>query len=363
MPFEANRIIQGDCLEVLKTIPDQSVQLVLTSPPYFSLRRYSNSDKEVGIEKTWQEYVTKLTEIFMECYRVLRDDGSFYLNIGDCYIGSGGKRGDQTNVISPNWTPTYGEAPKDAKLKPGCRLGLPWRVAFSLCDNGWILRSPIVWIKAQSVPESVPNRYSAKHELIFMFVKKMAYYFDLNAIRVPFMKSPEMGIVYREVERYKYTDEDAEGAVKNKRIYDGMARKSTMEVLQNMVKAGKNGANPGDWMLIPPARTKAAHFAAYSEELCTRPILASSRPGDIVLDPFSGTGTTSVAAKKLGRNYIGIDVNPDYIKMSEERLSTTDSMLPLFSDETPEVIEQFEDGSDLYFEGETEDEEAPTPQA
>lgn len=339
------QIIHGNTLEELKKLPNESVQLCITSPPYWSLRYYSSepSEFEIGREKNWREYVNSLLIVFAEVKRVLKSDGSFFLNLGDMYISTGGKRGPESNIRTPNWQPEYGEGGTDETLPAGCQLGMPWRVAFAMTDTqGWILRNDIVWVKLQAKPESVESRFSKKHEFIFYFSKNMDNYFDMDAVRIPMLQAPEAEAVYREVRRYKYDPTiNPFGSDEKTRTIGRLAKKGTMAIMQDMIKSGKNGASCGDWWIIPPAGTEEEHTAAYSEDLCHRPILACSRPGDIVLDPFSGTGTTAVTAHKLGRVGIGIELYEKYVTSSRDRLNRAPEALPDLPQRTedkPEVL-------------------------
>lgn len=325
-----DKVITGDCLETLKSMPSGFVQLVVTSPPYCSLRSYTNDPREVGKEPTWQEYVSKLTEIFRECRRVLKDDGSLYLNLGDSY--SGGKastpRQSQKNMDREKMESiVYGAPIYDENIPEKCLLGLPFRVAFSLIDDGWCLRNAITWVKLQAMPHSVRDRYLNKTEQILFFVKQPhGYFFDLDASLEPPLNDAEKMVTSRvlqkEAKKGKYQQQDKMRGSAT-RLYLGLADWAKTRAADSV------GTRMGDWWVVPPALTDYAHTAAYAVELCNRPILISSRPGDIVLDPFSGSGTTAVAAKSLGRHFIGIELNPEYVKMSEERLQQ--DSLPLYS--------------------------------
>lgn len=314
-----SQIIQGECIEELKKIPNGVVQLVITSPPYYSLRRYTDDVREIGREETWQDYVKKMVEVFHECKRVLTDTGSFYLNIGDMYVSGGGQRKRQDRMVTPNWQPEYGKSATDDNMEDGCRLGMPWRVAFALIDDGWTLRNDIALVKMQALPNSVMSRYSNKWEyMMFLTKQPSGYYFNAEAVLEPPLSEGMQKITSRESIRIKkankYEDESKLGS--RARVYGGLK-----DLVMKQAAGGK-GALCGDWWIYNPALTKDSHTAAYSEDLCMRPILASSRPGDFVLDPFSGTGTTAAAAKKMGRGYIGIELGVDNAEKSRRRLAS-----------------------------------------
>ncbi len=272
-----NKIIVGDVRDKLKTLPDKSVQCVVTSPPYWGLRDYKN-DNQIGLEKTFTEYVKNLTSIFNEVKRIIKDDGVLWLNLGDTYAS----KDDLTNGI------------KGKNL-----IGIPWRVAFALQEDGWYLRQDIIWAKPNPMPEPVKDRCTKSHEHIFMFTKSPHYYFDSEAIREPRVSSSNN----HQFGGKKYNDP-------NNPIYasPGSIYKSD----------GKR--NKRDVWFIPTQPFAGSHFAVMPEAVAEPCILSTSKEGDVVFDPFFGAGTVGVVSKRNNRNYIGIELNIEYVSIAEKRI-------------------------------------------
>jgi len=294
-----NKIICGDCLEVMKGIPDDVVQCCITSPPYWGLRDYG-IEGQLGLEKTPEEYVAKIVEIFREVRRILRKDGTVWLNLGDSYLAQQGagfneqRRFNDANlnikVKRPSW------------LKPKDLCGIPWRVAFALQANGWWLRQDIIWSKPNPMPESVTDRCTKSHEYLFLLTKSAKYYYDADAIREK-----------ADVEKQRSKSVMATIAVGNTSIGD---RRINYEKDRHIVEY----RNKRSVWTIPTQPYPQAHFATYPIKLVEPCILAGTKVGDIILDPFFGAGTTGLRAKELGRRYIGIDISAEYCKQAEERL-------------------------------------------
>jgi len=259
----------GDSLDVARALKPGSVDCIVTSPPYFGLRDYGQ-EGQYGLEKAPADYVETLRALFSELRNVLSDDGTLWLNLGDSY-----GKGKQL-------------------------LGMPWRVAFALQADGWILRNSIVWHKPNTMPESVTDRLSSRHEMLFMFSKKPKYWFDLDPIR------EEHSPVSIARAGRAFTADKQRG-------YTGSAQ--TLNPSQFINAKGKN---PGNVWNIATKSFKGAHFAVFPPELARRCILAGCKPGGTVLDPFSGSGTTGMVARNEGRSYVGIDISADYLKLSLE---------------------------------------------
>lgn len=305
----------GDALTVLRTLPSASVQCCVTSPPYWGLRDYG-VEGQLGLEKTPDAYVERLVGIFAEVRRVLRTDGTCWVNLGDSYArdarkgqhkpGDSGKqagvydRGSGRASATMDFT-TSGFKPKDL-------IGIPWMVAFSLRKEGWYLRSDIVWAKPNVMPESVTDRPTKAHEYVFLLSKSERYFYDADAIREPHTMKPQRRISPIE-ERPKHGGRQAhtEAGYRTRAAlgFDGHP-------------LGRNARTV--WSINTKAY-KGAHFAVFPEELPRRCISAGSRPGDVVLDPFAGSGTTGAVAKQLGREFIGIELNADYVALAEARLA------------------------------------------
>jgi DNA modification methylase len=289
-------LFSGDSLAVARHLDDGAADCIVTSPPYFGLRDYG-IDGQYGLEESPAEYVETMRALFSELRRVLADDGTLWLNIGDSYQSSGGMEGVGPNAaVGSTLRQAEGRTRPKSGLPAKNLLGIPWRVAFALQDDGWILRNAIVWNKPNAMPESVTDRLSKRYEMVFMLSKKPRYWFDLDPIREAHKTNLPPGYSKTYGEWVRTTDNNH-----NRTGVQGLH---------------KNGKNPGDVWNINTQKFFAAHFAVMPPELAQRCILAGCKPGGTVLDPFSGSGTTGLAAQQLGRKYIGIDLNPDYLKLS-----------------------------------------------
>lgn len=294
----------GDASETLAQLPAGSVDCIITSPPYFGLRDYG-VDGQIGTEPTPAEFVAALTAVFREARRVLDDDGTLWLNLGDSYQSNGGHR----SIGAGSWRD--GRSNIDAQQAARVRsdlpsknlLGIPWRVAFALQDDGWTLRNDIIWHKTNAMPESVTDRMSNRHEHVFMFSKRAKYWFDLDAVR-----EPASDRNYDQAPTWEQRKAAGES------VRAGLAGMATTGHLG--VGVNPSGRNPGDVWSIPTTPFPAAHFATMPPALAERCILAGCRPGGIVLDPFSGSGTTGMSAAKHGRRYVGIELKEDYLALS-----------------------------------------------
>lgn len=292
-------LLLGDALEQLRTLPDGSVDCIVTSPPYYGLRDYGTVG-QYGLEASPAEYVETMRSLFAEARRVLADDGTLWLNLGDSYSagGQGGNRGGKLDggphlnrVPSPTRVPGF--APKNL-------LMIPERTAIALQDDGWILRNRIIWHKPNAMPESVADRLSQRYEPLFLLTKGQRYHFDLDAIREPHA-APE-----RKAGARAFRARDLNHQRTATGVYSG---------------PDDRGRNPGDVWQIATRPYPAAHFAVFPIDLPLRCIKAGCRPGGTVLDPFSGSGTTGAAARQLGRKYVGIDLNPAYHDLAKERFA------------------------------------------
>ena len=269
-----NHIFVGDSREVLKAFPDAIVNTTVTSPPYYNLRDYGE-ENQIGLEESLDDYIEQLCIVFDEVHRVTKDDGTFWLNIGDCYANKGEIPSDGRKGFSR--TSGMGIADKTIEgLTTKDLIGVPWRVAFALQKRGWILRSDIIWAKKNPIPESVKDRPTSSHEHIFLFSKQPKYYFDSESI------------------------------------------KEKIENLDN--NGGYEHRNKRDVWSVRVASYPGSHCATFPMELITPCIKAGSPEGGLVLDPFMGTGTVAEAAKKLSRKYTGCELNLEYWKIIENRL-------------------------------------------
>lgn len=289
---ERVRLLHGDARRLLRTLATGSADCVVTSPPYYGLRDYQ-ARGQVGLEPRPQDYVETLAQVFRQVHRVLRDTGTLWLNLGDSYArpGTGG-----------------GHRPKSL-------LGMPWRVALALQDDGWILRNAIVWSKTNPMPCSARDRLTTTYEHLFLLVKQPRYHFDLDAIRVPALTCPPPPRPARPSRtRAKYAR--ADGAFP--RGLPGAAMRPTG---RRHARSHPRGKNPGDVWALATRPMRHAHFAAFPVDLPRRAIAAGCPEGGHVLDPFSGAATTGLAALQLGRTYTGIDINADYHRLAIDRLA------------------------------------------
>lgn len=299
-------ILQGDCVAVLKTLDSNSVHTCVTSPPYFGLRDYG-VDGQIGLEQTPEDFVNRLVSVFREVHRVLRDDGTLWLNLGDSYynyrFGKGQALAKQsvsnTKQDLPDVCARRGN--KLNGLKEKDLIGIPWRVAFALQADGWYLRQDIIWHKPNPMPESVQDRCTKAHEYIFLLSKSPKYYFNNKSIKEP-SKVSSKGIRFG---GSKYGDSnDPKHATKSGNVskeYDFANKRSVWTVTTKPYKG--------------------AHFATFPQDLIEPCILAGAPEGGLVLDPFGGSGTTGVVANKLNRNAVLIELNPEYISLAHRRIT------------------------------------------
>lgn len=364
-------ILNGDALEMLRTLPGESVQCCITSPPYYGLRDYCVSG-QIGLEETPDAYISRLVDVFREVRRVLRNDGTLWLNIGDSYgHGTGASRKQSTNpgvgANSPDAQNSVGRNGNAAKQL----IGIPWMLAFALRADGWFLRQDIIWAKNNPMPESVRDRCTKSHEYIFLLSKSKTYYYDADAIaepvtdstvsrlsqpgidqqegsaRVPGKTNGNMKAVGRggaNAFRGQGSNRDSETGPANRAGRDmrnvgaprfGGSKYGDDASEQSRTKSGNEYVlqptrNARSVWTINTRPYKEAHFATFPPEIPRRCIAAGTKEGDTVLDPFGGSGTTGEVAQRMGRKCILIELNPEYVKLIEKRLSGAH---PLFGGE------------------------------
>ena len=299
----------GDSLEILKSMDDKSVDCCVTSPPYWALRNY-DMDGQLGQESTPEEYVEKLVEILGEVHRVLKDEGTLWLNLGDSYVGTGAKgtHKDPKNPKGRNGQQDKANNNKVAGLKPKDMVGIPWRVAFALQEYGWWLRSDIIWHKPNPMPIPVNDRPTSCHEHIFLLSKSQKYYYDKDAILEP-LADPN---------KKDGPNCSGFGGNKHAKNKDKTLNTAYSGLLYDATKL--KGKNKRDVWTVSTSSYKEAHFAVYPPKLIEPCILAGCPDDGIVLDPFSGSGTTGVVAMNNGKNYIGIELNPEFAQLSHDRI-------------------------------------------
>ena len=307
-----NNIYRGDCLDILEILDDSSVNCCVTSPPYFGLRDYGHPD-QIGAEALLEEYVLKLVSVFKEVKRILRDDGTLWLNLGDRYSSGGRKTQCKPTTRKDDFVPT--RAPNIDGIKPKDLIGIPWRVAFALQSDGWYLRSDIIWSKPNPMPESVTDRPTRAHEYIFLLSKSKKYYYDKDAIREQYSENS--------ISRYsrKFTSNTA----------SSMATQNPSVKIGGYISPNPMGKNKQTVWTVNTSCFNGAHFATFPEELIKPCILAGCPVGGTVLDPFFGAGTTGLVALKNDRKFIGIELNPEYIEIAKARLDSllTQTKLPV----------------------------------
>jgi len=377
------RILTGDCRDVLKTLPDESVHCVVTSPPYWGLRDYGVAG-QLGLESTPQEYVERMVAVFREVRRVLRDDGTLWLNLGDSYNAYNGNAGPSSGFSAGSAADTQrpklasGHGLRTNSLKPKDLVGIPWRVAFALQADGWYLRQDIIWAKPNPMPESVRDRCTKAHEYLFLLAKSERYYFDAEAIQEPFAESSIARLEQPGLEQQAGSDRvpgKTNGPMKavGRHLPGNKTHKGTTAYEQgaeeHRTKAGlvayaerqraaapasyrgstftkgktasvkptvgqgdrveAAGRNKRSVWTVTTQPFKEAHFATFPPALIEPCILAGCPEGGTVLDPFGGAGTTGLVADRLGRNAILIELNPSYAEMARKRI-TGDA--PLFAE-------------------------------
>ncbi|MDR3389886.1 MAG: site-specific DNA-methyltransferase [Rudaea sp.] len=343
------RILQGDCRDVLRTLPDASVHCVVTSPPYWGLRDYG-VEGQIGLEASVHAWVAEMVAVFSEVHRVLRDDGTLWLNLGDSYAGS--RCGGDTGKSSIDGSTEAQDAAKDAKrrmtesrrrdnapiprsdircagIKPKEMIGQPWRVAFALSAAGWYLRQDIIWSKPTPMPESVSDRCTKAHEYLFLLAKSPRYWFDADAFAEPRVSMHDAGVAgwaHGDVPHDLVTHNRDKGNAKtfrggqytNGNKFDNSHannRDSTGNAAAN--KTTRNRRSVWEIATQPFA---GSHFATFPPALIEPCILAGCPKGGVVLDPFGGAGTTGMVADRHGRDAILIELNPDYAAMAQQRI-------------------------------------------
>jgi DNA modification methylase len=339
---QLHQILVGDCIDMMRTLPDQSVNTCVTSPPYYGLRDYG-VEGQIGLEKTPAEFIGRLVAVFREVRRVLRDDGTIWVNMGDSYAtggrGGGGsymaERGDgawQGKGKATGWR----SAP--AGLKHKDLMGMPWRLAFALQDDGWYLRQDIIWNKPNPMPESVRDRCTKSHEYIFLLSKSKKYYFSQAAILEPC--SPNTHARLAQDVQAQIGSERANGGTKSNGTMKAVARKpngvgwghGTDHKERTRGRVKDNESMNSALAIMPTERNKrsvwtvathsfkGAHFATFPPDLVRPCILAGAPRGGIVLDPFGGAGTTSLVSMQESRRSIICELNPEYAALARDRI-------------------------------------------
>ena len=332
------RILKGDCREVLRSLPDESVHCCVTSPPYFGLRDYGVAG-QIGLEQTPAAFVAEMVAVFSEVRRVLKDDGTLWLNLGDSYAGSGkgGNPGHSEHIKQKTNAGSLGVRDR-VQDTPGLKakdlIGAPWRVALALQADGWYLRQDIIWSKPNPMPESIKDRCTKAHEYVFLMSKSSRYYFDADAIAET---SKYSGLTGQDASGFKdpknYAGKHGQRArhgkqltwTERKAMGEGPRRGFSQNGPSN-IGANQESRNKRSVWEIPTAPFSEAHFATFPPALIEPCILAGCPKGGTVLDPFGGAGTTGMVADRLGRDAILIELNPEYAAMAERRIKSDAGM-------------------------------------
>jgi DNA modification methylase len=361
--IEINKIYQEPCLNTVARMDDNSIDCVITSPPYWQLRDYGY-EGQWGLEPTYQEYLENLWSLMDAIYPKLKDGGTVWVNLGDTYSGSGGSGGDYNEGGLREGQPKV--RPSKVEIKNKCLLLIPHRFAIGCIDRGWIVRNDIIWAKRNGMPESVKDRFSKKHEYFFFMVKSEKYYFDLDAVRdkhkqvsierlnrgvsdsnkwingadgqtphglsqprpnvttkIPKEQAEMFGSPRARQHRTRETQGYSSASI-------GAPQQDTNGGYPRNVNKGKNPGSVSDFWDIPTKPSSAKHYATYNDSLLVKPILAGCPKGGIIYDPFMGTGSTAEAAIRAGRRFIGSEMSEDYVKIAEERLDPYLRQLTLF---------------------------------
>lgn len=336
MELQLDTIVNAECLEHLKQMPDNCLDCVITSPPYYGLRDYG-CEGQVGLEDTPEDYVQRLVDIFHEVKRCLKPTGTLWLNLGDSYCGTG----DKGNYQDPKYkNGRNGKAVAKNKIVQGCKkkdlIGIPWMVAFALRADGWYLRQDIIWAKPNPMPESVKDRCTKSHEYIFLLTKSPKYYFDYEAIQeeatgydgrkdTMLKGSPKYAteeIVPKGVKRQTMASRGHQ-RWKFKNLADKGQQPNSMHLRRADGAADEQYPvrNKRDVWSVCPKPSSEAHYAMYPEELVKYCVEAGSPIGGVVFDPFMGSGTTAAVAKKFDRHYYGTELNPKFYEIAIRRVS------------------------------------------
>lgn len=300
--MDLNKIYQEPNLETLSKMENESIDCVITSPPYWQLRDYGYPE-QWGLEPTFNEYLEHLWQLMDEIYRVLKPEGTCWINLGDTYngakVGNTSNKGFKENTVIDTF-----QKQKIEGIKDKCLLLIPHRFAIGCIDRGWIVRNDCIWAKRNGMPEPVTDRFSKKHEYFFFMVKSEKYYFDLDSIREAHAESSLKRIEYGFKSKH-----DSIGNIDVEKMGDRFCNPK-----------GKNPGSVSDFWDIPTKPSKNEHYASYNDSLLVKPVLAGCPKGGIIYDPFMGTGSTAEVAIRADRNFIGSEMSLDYCRIAEKRI-------------------------------------------
>lgn len=327
-------ILSGDCRDILIDLPDASVQCCVTSPPYWKLRDYNGNPRQIGQEPTPEEFIKTLVNVFREVRRILKNDGTLWVNMGDSYCSTapGTRNAPQPKGSTDNAEQWANQTPDG--MKPKDLVGIPWMLAFALRADGWYLRQDIIWAKSNPMPESVKDRCTKSHEYIFLLSKSERYFYDQEAIREECSDGThprKAGNGYKTPDGWD-TRKGSHGSyhkeVREKgRKYDPAKGNKNNASFNDALAIMPEKRNKRSVWTVPTAPCKEAHFATYPPDLIKPCILAGTRPGDTVIDPFGGSGTTGAVALELGRSAILIELEESYLPIMRRRTNVTPGFL------------------------------------
>jgi DNA modification methylase len=340
--METNKIYTEDCRETLKRMPEQFIQCCVTSPPYYGLRDYGH-DGQIGLEETPEQYVEKLVEVFRLVRDKMKDDGTLWLNLGDSYSSQGGGQVEQTvrgnkNKVNSGQLGSQGSGTSRKSitgLKPKDLIGIPWMVAFALRADGWYLRQDIIWSKPNPMPESVTDRCTKAHEYIFLLSKSQRYYYDAEAIQEEASPESKARLLRGVSETHKNIN-GAPGqtphslAKPRPRQFGASKQEGTMRNDEGNMFVDNGKRNKRSVWTITTKPYKEAHFATYPEELIEPCVLAGCPEKGIVYDPFMGAATTALVSLRANRQFVGSELNPDYVKIGMKRIMPLLTQYALF---------------------------------
>ena len=310
-----NKIICGDALETLRSFPDESISCCITSPPYYGLRDYK-SDGQIGREKTVEEYLDRLVAVFREVRRVLKSGGTCFLVIGDSYAGSGGGKGQYMDPKYPKGR--NGQNPSITQKVLGYKskdlMGIPWRLAFALREDGWYLRSDIIWHKENAMPEACKDRPTRSYEHIFLLSKSPRYYYDYDSLAEPMKEVSKKRYVRGRSKENKYLNENSGAKIQKINEARGYGQYKGDNIPQFR--------NKRDIWTINTTSFRGNHYAAFPPKLAEICMIAGCPKGGIILDPFIGSGTVGLIALLHNRKYIGIELNEEYVNLTKKRIET-----------------------------------------
>ncbi len=310
-------IINGTVIEEMQKMDQESVDCIITSPPYWQLRDYGYPE-QWGLEPTYQEYLEHLWQFMDECKRVLKKTGTVWVNLGDTYSANNKESGiGEKNGLDTNYGKMQRRNTAKSKEPNKCILLIPHRFAIGCIDRGWIMRNDIIWAKRNGMPESVTDRFSKKHEYFFFMAKNQKYYFDLDGIRDKHSDTT--------TKRYEYGWNGDKGRGDTPGGY-----MNNMDAKNRILEQGKNPGSVSDFWDVTTKGSSEKHYASFNFKLIEKCIVAGCPEGGTVLDPFCGTGTTLVRALQLNRKVVGIDASEEYCKIAEKNLSKEVNQLKIF---------------------------------